>query len=1370
MNDQLVKKLLKEKYKATNSRDLALLHKFIGMFFAQATNGYLHQHSVAQLAEMIEVLWHFSRVRLPHENLVTIYQPNSQSQNSTPHSIIMINMTDMPFIVDSVRVMLNRSNQFLYAFINAADIVSTRNENGKIIALDDNHEGSGREAFLWMEINQLTDKEEINDLIGQISNSLRDVYLAVTDWQEMRSRMSTAVTNISDLPDTFNAQHNKEAKEFLIWLLDFFTFVGFREYVVNPHDPAYLIFSGESPLGVLRSDHYQASTVETKSLATPFQANSVEQFIIIGKSKHRSTIHRPPYTDVIVIRLHDGLGKFCGEMRFVGLFTSNAYESDPMVIPYLSQKVASIIDKLGMSGKHGYTAKRLSFILRTFPRDELFQADVEALLPIIKGVLALQDTRAIRFFIRRGKFKRFISCLLYIPRANFYNEVCEQISKYLKKTYNAIEVMTTSVASELEHVCVYFVVRVDESAPLQEDDTVIKDHVIDLVRSWHDMFRIELIERYGEEAGVQYFKKLSRNFPSRYREIYNPLEAIDDLKFLAKLKPGKVIQMSIQKNLDTMCLHVRAFQYNQMLSLSDVLPIFENLGLKVKHEKGAAVWNEARTHKFWVSEFICGTTFDLHQVSDDDHLRLISTFSRVFVDDMENDKFNQLTITAGLESEQVRILRAICRYLKQIRFSLSELFIIETLLQYPKLSYKLIQLFILRFSPEIEQQERASKYDRCRQQFLQELDLIHSADEDKVFKQYLAVMEGTVRTNVYQKPKGAVDFLPYVCFKILSENIPEMPSPRPKYEVFTFSPRFEGIHLRADKVARGGLRWSDRREDFRTEVLGLMKAQQVKNALIVPSGAKGGFVLKTNLTGLAYDQLREEGVACYKNFISSLLDITDNIEDGEVIKPDSVVTYDGNDSYLVVAADKGTATFSDIANGIAAKYQFWLQDAFASGGSKGYDHKKMGITAKGAWESVKWHFIELERDIIKTPFTVAGIGGMAGDVFGNGMILSDKIKLVAAFNHKFIFLDPNPDPQKSFEERQRLFKLNGSMWSDYNSKLISKGGGVYSRFDKSIPLSSSMCKVLAIPEQSKIGPVNLIKVILSAPVDLVWNGGIGTYVKATGEGHADVGDLSNDRLRIDASQLRCAMIAEGGNLGLTQLGRIEFELCGGRVNTDFIDNSAGVDCSDHEVNIKILLNDLVAKNKLKSKDRDAFLVDMTHQVSELVLRHNRQQNIALSLAQAVLPEHLYLYERFMDWAVQQNLLNKEIEFLPTAKTLKERAALGRSLTRPELAILLTYGKIILQMRILQLKFYDEAVAAVYLERSFPKLLLKKYGRELPSHALRKQIIATQLSDHFINALGVTFLPEIKDEIEIEVDEVLRAFLFAKTFFCLRRVF
>ncbi len=919
--------------------------------------------------------------------------------------------------------------------------------------------------------------------------------------------------------------------------------------------------------------------------------------------------------------------------------------------------------------------------------------------------------------------------------------------------------MTDSRALQKQTLLEQLADVLQHQAPDTGDSLELREIVarmVDESRSWDDDLHGELVKSFGDTIGGRYAQVFSGGFSSAYRARFPVSEALADIEQIQSIAVSTDVPMRFYQPRDPAetGFHFKLYSEGQPVVLSDVIPILENLGMRVLGEHPYRV-RRRDGENFGVSDF----TVELHarcRGADLDAARPLiqSAFREIWNGFAENDDFNQLIMLCGLGWREVALIRAYARYIKQLRFGFSQPFIAETLARHPGITSRLVAFFLSRFQPDVK--GRKAKAARLETELQGALEAVESLDDDRILRRFFMLIRATLRTNYFQfREDGGVPA--YLSLKLDPSAIPDIPRPRPRFEIFVYSPRVEGVHLRSGPVARGGLRWSDRIEDYRTEILGLVKAQQVKNSVIVPAGAKGGFVVKRPPRDASREALREEGVACYKTFIRGLLDITDNLDEGKVVPPDNVVRYDGDDTYLVVAADKGTATFSDIANTLAAEYGFWLSDAFASGGSEGYDHKKMGITARGAWESVKRHFLEKGTDIQQDEFTVVGIGDMAGDVFGNGMLLSDRIRLVGAFNHQHIFLDPDPDAAVSFQERQRLFSLPGSTWADYDARLISDGGGVFPRSMKSIPVSAQMRRALGIKARA-LSPADLISALLRAPVDMLWNGGIGTYVKAPSESHEEVGDKTNDALRVDSTELRCRVLGEGGNLGVTQRARIDFARRGGAANSDFIDNAGGVDCSDHEVNIKILLNDLVYRQLMSLPERNAMLRAMTPEVAELVLRNNYRQAMALTLARNPAVATGDQYDRLMRRLETEGKLDRGLEFLPSDEEMQARRETGAGLTRPELAVLVSYAKIELKQTLVASPIVHDPRFNSALHSAFPTSLLTAFPEAVEAHPLRAEISATQIANDMVNRMGITWFDRIRSTTGADAGRIASAYL------------
>jgi glutamate dehydrogenase len=1086
------------------------------------------------------------------------------------------------------------------------------------------------------------------------------------------------------------------------------------------------------------------------------------ELLVVTKSTSRSTVHRPGYLDYIAVKRFDAKGEVCGEDRFLGLFTSTAYSARTSDIPLLRRKVANVIARAGLA-PGGHAHKALANILENYPRDELFQITEDDLLHTAMGILHLGERQRFRLFIRRDPFERFLSCLIYAPRENYTTELRQKWQAILTEALNGSSSEFNVHLSESALARVLITVRTTPGNIPKFDVRELEAKLAAVARRWSDDVKQALIEAAGEARGNDLARQFAAAFPAAYREDFSGRAAVPDIQMVAKLSDAEPLGMSLYRPLEASpgTLRFKLYHLGSPVTLSDSLPMLEHMGLKVLDERpyratpegSPAVW----MHDFGMQSGIADTEIEIDTL----HAIFEEAFGRIFVGEVENDDFNRLVLSGRLPAHEIVVLRAYAKYLRQIGFPLSQAFIESTLAAHADIARALVALFKIRFDPEETVGAGAKTADRVRE-IEQALEQVENLSEDRVLRQYLAVILATTRTNFWRRD-AAGQRKRFLSFKFDPSKVPGLPEPKPMFEIFVYSTRFEGVHLRGGKVARGGLRWSDRPEDFRTEVLGLVKAQMVKNIVIVPVGSKGGFVLKRAPPPSDREAYMREGIACYQDYLRGLLDITDNRVGDKIVPPPQVKRHDPDDPYLVVAADKGTATFSDYANGISKEYGFWLGDAFASGGSVGYDHKVMGITARGAWESVKRHFREMGIDTQTTDFTVAGIGDMSGDVFGNGMLLSRHIKLVAAFDHRHIFLDPDPDTEANFAERERIFKLPRSSWGDYDAKLISAGGGIYPRSAKSIALSPQVKSALGITADA-LAPVELVNAILKAPVDLLYNGGIGTYVKAKSESHAQVGDRANDGLRVNGRELRCKVVAEGGNLGCTQLGRIEYALAGGRINTDAIDNSAGVDTSDHEVNIKILLGLAISEGELTEKQRNIQLAEMTDDVAALVLRDNYFQTQALSVTGRIAPQLLDAQQRFIQYLEKNGKLNRALEYLPSDEEISERRAKGLGFTSPERAVMLAYSKIWLYDELLASTLPDDPWVATALSRYFPQALRERYAAYMARHPLKRDIIATHVTNSMINRVGSTFVHRLLETTGGKPHEIVRAYLLNREVF------
>ncbi len=1360
---------------------------FIDQYFRNVSIEDLRNREIEDLYGLVSSHWQLLQERVQGQCKVRVYNPDAEQHGwQSTHTVIEIIGDDMPFLVDSLRMAINRLGLYLHFIIHLGGIKVVRNKQGVLQNVlpffnDTLKESTPTviEAPIYLEIDRQGDVGRLKTIKTALLRVIDDVRLTVRDWQAMKDRLNQSLDQLETRKDLLDQRDFSESTAFIHWLLtDHFTFLGYREYkVVGKKEKLALRLIKGSGLGVLAD--------ETKSKVTRLYTDLPEaardmalskDILIISKTNTESTVHRPAYTDYIGIKQFDAQGNITGEHRIIGLFTSSAYNYNPKDIPMLRRKVQSVI-KHAKLPPQGHAGKALLNILETFPRDDLFQSSIADLERIALGVYHLQDRQRVRLFVRPDAYGRYVSCFVYVPKDNFNSQVLNRIKHILLDAFVGKEISFSTYFTESVLVRTNYVVRLHTSSSNDTGKTknvvdikAIEEKIIEVARSWRDSLQIAMIDHFGEERGVAQFMRYVDSFPAGYRETFSPRIAVTDIDHIEALNDDAELGISFYRTLsdEQDLISFKLYRYHQTTPLSDALPILENMGLRVigeqpyplKRQDGVSIWVNTFQMEYMTAE----KSLDIEQVKD----KFQVAFQKVWQSQMENDPFNKLVLLAGLSWIQVTLLRAYAKYCQQIGFTFSQQYIAECLANYPKISRLLVKYFNQRLSPKLTD-NRENRIIQLEEKITTLLDSeVTSLDEDRILRQYMNIIRATLRTSAFQR-KSDGRYKSYVSFKFDAQQIPGMPAPCPKYEVFVYSLRFEGVHLRTAKVARGGLRWSDRREDFRTEVLGLMKAQKVKNAVIVPAGAKGGFVPKCLPVNASREVVNREGIHCYQQFIRALLDITDNIIDSEVVYPRNVVRYDDDDPYLVVAADKGTASFSDIANQISADYGFWLGDAFASGGSQGYDHKKMSITARGAWESVKQHFQALGKDCQKEPFTVVGIGDMSGDVFGNGMLLSKATRLLAAFNHVHVFIDPNPDLSISFNERMRLFEKQGSTWMDYNKKHISKGGGVFLRSAKSIKISKQMKETLNIAED-QLTPNQLIQSILTAPVDLLWNGGIGTYVKSSDELHHDVGDRTNDVVRVDARQLRCRIVGEGGNLGLTQLARIEYDLAGGRINTDFIDNSAGVDCSDHEVNLKVLLNELVHSQDMTQKQRNYLLAKMTGDVADLVLVMNFRQGRALEYAKIKSKHAIPLYAEYMQKEEQAQRLNRDIEFLPSDKTLSERKTTGQGLTRPELAVLLAYSKINLKQEILTSNLPEIPYFEKYLHRAFPINIRQNYAKSIKTHRLRRELIATVLSNAIVMDMGITFFYQIRMESGESIERIASAYAVAVEIFDLAKIF
>ncbi|WP_148862375.1 NAD-glutamate dehydrogenase [Marinobacter fonticola] len=1355
-----------------NKTEAKKISEFAVQHLAHLPLDELTSRRFADIYGSVLAAWQFIQKRDSGDTPVAVFNPDLESDGwQSTHSVIFILHPNIPFLIDSIRIAINQREIGTHSLYHSILQVE-RDRGGSLKKVHDRDKKKSSktafEAMIVLEIDRHSDPEELRGLEKELQAVLEEVRIAVDDFPQMKDKASEIIKELDNCKAKVDADDLAEAHRFLEWLVDdHFTFLGYDEYDFVKEKGGMLVSQvPESEMGILRVHNERPVKVKLEELPqrTRTEMTRTDVIFIFAKSAQRSRVHRPAYPDYIAVKKFNANGEVIGERRFLGLYTSHVYQERPDQIPLLRRKVSEVLDRSGFL-RDDYAGKELDQILTVYPRDELFQIEPDELYKVALDILYIQERRMIKIFMREDVYGQFVTCLAFFPRDIYNTELRLKVEKVLMERLGAEDIEFVTHFSESVLARVQFTIRVPQVENRQLPVHDIQDQVIALAQSWRDGLSDALHETHGEERGNELIRLYHNAFPGSYRDMFSPRRAAIDLDHIIEVSDTDRIGMSFYRALEEeeSTVHFKLFSPNEQLPLSDVMPIFDNLGFRVIGEHPYEIVDR-NERTVWIHDFslqaYSGKVVDIHRIRP----IFEDLFTRVWYGEAENDSFNRLVLANYLDWRQIAMLRSYARYMRQIRISNSQTFIANTLVNHVSLAQTLLEFFEVRFDPKRNQSARKSEatQQRLELEFNAGLDEVDNLSEDRVLRLFLDLMQATLRTNYYQ-PDADGGAKTYISFKFRPSDIPDMPLPLPMFEIFVYSPRVEGVHLRGGKVARGGLRWSDRFEDYRTEILGLVKAQQVKNAVIVPVGAKGGFVAKQLPDSGDRDAFQREGIEAYKTFIRGLLDVTDNLLEGSIKPPLNVIRHDEDDHYLVVAADKGTATFSDIANGLSAEYDFWLGDSFASGGSQGYDHKKMGITAKGAWVSVERHFRELGINPSKDEFTVIGIGDMAGDVFGNGLLRSDHARLIAAFNHMHIFVDPSPDPKKSFEERKRMFELSRSSWTDYNADLISKGGGVFNRSAKSIPVSAEMKKLFGI-KSDRVPPNMLISHILRTQADLLWIGGIGTYVKGAQETHADVGDKANDGLRINGKELRCKVVGEGGNLGMTQLGRIEFGLSGGRLNTDFIDNAGGVDCSDHEVNMKILLNRVVASGDLTEKQRNNMLEKMTDDVAELVLLNNYRQTQAISLANMETSSRLEEFRRLMSNLEAAGKLNRELEFLPDEETLADRKVKKQGLTRPELSVLISYVKGDLKQLLIESDLPDEPGLAAEMNKVFPNALIKKFGKELGEHQLRREIIATQIANDMVNHMGITFVDRLCQSTGAQVSAIAMAWIIARDVF------
>ncbi|HEX8975259.1 MAG TPA: NAD-glutamate dehydrogenase [Solirubrobacteraceae bacterium] len=1348
--------------------------EFVLQYYQWVPAQDLRDRNRLDLCGAVVAHWRWAQRRAPGEAKVRVYNPELERDGwHSPYTVVDIVSDDMPFIVDSVTMELSRQGYGIELIIHPVMRV-IRDPDGEVVEVLGPRTGAGpyngssdalpfadgytAESVIHAEVAREADPDRLSVLHAGLELVLEEVRAAVEDWGPMRARAQALATELETVPPGVDPHELEESRAFLSWLSeDHFTFLGYREYQLctDEHGAELAVIPG-SGLGILRGVAARPrKPLDARALELALEPRP----LVLTKANSRASVHRPAYLDYIGVKQFARDGQVTGERRFLGLYTTTAYKSSPRRIPLLREKVERVLTQAAFPAD-SHDAKGLVDIVESLPRDLLVQITARDLFEVAIGILGLGERQRVRLFVTQDRLDRYVSCTLCLPRDRFHTENRQRAGQILAEAFGGTQVDWRLQLSESVLVRVHYVVHCPHGVTPGYDVPAIEAQIVKATRDWSDELRAALINAHGEADGLALHARFAKAFPPAYRADWSAPGAVSDIDRIDELVRTERPVLSLYRTLGDGESVVRVKLLSATaVSLSDVLPTFEHLGAKVVDERPYEI-TPADEEPVWIYDFGLRCPAEaIERVGD----RFLDAFLGIWSGEYEDDGLGGLVLAAGLTGREVTVIRAIARYLRQAAVAFSDAYMERTLISNPEIVRLLVRLFGARFDPDRHDADTAAA---LTEEIVAAIDAVQSLDEDRILRSFMSVVRAMLRTNFYRRGAGCLSF------KLDTGALDLLPQPRPRFEIFVYSPRVEGVHLRGGRVARGGLRWSDRREDFRTEVLGLMKAQMVKNALIVPVGSKGGFVVKRPPADRSREAQVAEGIECYRTFLRGLLDLTDNYVSGTVTPPERVVRYDEDDPYLVVAADKGTASFSDIANEVAEEYGFWLGDAFASGGSHGYDHKQMGITARGAWESVKRHFRELGTDVQSESITVVGIGDMSGDVFGNGMLCSEHLRLLAAFNHLHIFLDPNPDPALSHAERRRLFALPRSAWTDYDPELISPGGGVFSRAVKVIPISVQVREALGI-EATRLTPAELIRELLRAPVDLLFNGGIGTYVKAQDEPHSAAGDKANDAVRVDGADLRCRVVGEGGNLGLTQRGRIEFALRGGppaeagRINTDAIDNVAGVNCSDHEVNIKILLGDVTASGELDDEERNVLLASMTDAVAERVLYASYTQTQALSVAGHQAASMIGVHLRLIRWLEQGRRLKRELDYLLSEDTVAARRADRRGLVAPELSVLMAHVKIQLFEALLDSDVPEDPYLGHDLESYFPAPLPERYAEQMHRHRLRREIIATVIANQLVDRGGTTFIFRLGEETGAQAPQLARGFAVAREVFAMR---
>ncbi|MCB9987880.1 MAG: NAD-glutamate dehydrogenase [Rhodospirillales bacterium] len=1346
---------------------------FLQAFFEKAPADDLAMMDPVIMAGTAENHWDMAQKRKPGEASIRIYTAFADKDEANAgHTVIDIVADNMAFLVDSIAAEITSAHNRLIHLLIRPTLHVTLDKNGKIKSFSNDKKTTASEqmqAHLHIELQGMVPEKLISKLEQDLLHIIDDVKYGTRDWAAMREKLRSCQKALNNAPSKYSDREIEEYLYFLEYLYkDNFTLLGYREYKYVERNGKLLsqTVKGAS-LGLLHDDVLPVYISANKD-GLPQDLQRMRRDmppLTISKVNKKSTVHRPVPLDAVSVKQFDKNGKVTGEVLFIGLFTSVTYSRSIQDVPYLRRKAELVTKRAGFAGGT-HDDKALRHILEKYPRDELFQISVDDLMVTALSILRLQERQRIALYTRADPFGRYISCLVYVPRDRYDTRLRMKIQKILAdELQGTVDNFHTNL-DDSPLARVMYTVYIDQNKKKKYDFHKIEAKLQEAGRLWSEKLAATLHDiGTGENDTLKIVERYGEAFPVSYREAFQPRQAIYDIqKIEGVLKNGR---FSLDLYKCKMCegnqLRVKIYHKDEPVTLSAILPVMENMGLQVMSELPFKIQIAGEQSPVWVHDFMLESREENNAAKIETVKDIFETaLTKIWYGETEDDSLNRLVLLAEMDWRSIMILRACVRYLRQARYPFSTRYMERALTNNPTLAQQIVNLFKALHDPENgdDAQVKAAGFSIAIDHAL---EAVASLDEDRILRSITNIVDASLRTNFYQK-NAEGEYKHYLSIKLDSKAIHDLPEPKPYREIYVYAPWMEGVHLRGDVIARGGLRWSDRHEDFRTEILGLMKAQQVKNSVIVPMGAKGGFIVKKPPKEGGRAAFIEEGIRCYKTLIRGLLDITDNRKGKKVIPPKDVVRRDGDDPYLVVAADKGTATFSDIANGISAEYEFWLGDAFASGGSAGYDHKKMGITARGAWESVKRHFRELNHDIQTQPFDVIGVGDMSGDVFGNGMLLSEHIRLVGAFNHLHIVCDPDPDPAVSFAERKRLFEeVKG--WDGYDTAKLSKGGRIYSRSDKSLELTQEIKDRFGL-KNDRVTPSELIQAMLRARTDLLWFGGIGTYIKASSEEHSDVGDKINDSLRINAAEIRARVLGEGANLAITQRGRIEFALHGGKLNADFIDNSGGVDSSDHEVNIKILLAEVMASktNSMTLPKRNKLLESMTNEVASLVLRHNYQQTQGISLAEMSAAENLTAHAEWIKDLEQDIGINRALEGLPDEDTIEKRLRSGKGLTRPELCVLISYAKITFTKDLLASNIPDLPETKDWLVSYFPTPLRKKYIKEIESHRLHREIVATTIASTMVDRLGPTFIKDRMEKTGASPADIACAFLIVRDAF------